>query len=67
MVITSPYIYILSKFARIQKRSYLGSFFFVFSFKAKNSRKHGIIEEIELERNGEHGNYTMVSWTHVQS
>ena len=25
------------------------------------SRKHGIIEEIELERNGEHGNYTMVS------
>lgn len=67
METTSLCICILSKFARILNRSYFGSFFLVFLLITENSRKHGIIEEIELERNGEHGNYTMVSWTHVQS
>ncbi len=69
MVIISPCICILSKFARIWNRSYFGSFIFVSSFKeSENSRKHEIvIRKGELERNGEHGNYTMVSWTHVKA
>ncbi len=47
------------------KRSYW-ALHFVFSWKF---RKHDIIEEIELERKWDYGNYSRwtVSWTHVQS